>query len=123
VTEEENLPPVPEVDETVLSRRAALARLGLAVSAAYVAPTILHIDRSANAFVVPSPCSSGRGRRRRRCRKKGGKNKSSKGKSKGGGRSGRGRQSRNNRRRNNSRRRQANNRRRRNSGGTNRRRW
>jgi hypothetical protein len=33
-----------------------------------VAPTIMHIDRSANAFVVPSPCSSGRGERRRRCK-------------------------------------------------------
>ena len=57
-----------EVPETKLSRRAALARLGLAATAAYVAPSIMHIDRSANAFVVPSPCSSGRGRRRRRCK-------------------------------------------------------
>ncbi len=112
---------LPEVNETVLSRRTALARLGLAATAVYVAPTILHIDRSANAFVVPSPCSSGRGRRRRGCNNKGGNNKS--GKSKGGGRSGRGRQSRNNRRRNKSRRHQANNRSRRNSRGTNRRRW
>jgi hypothetical protein len=61
--------------ETKLSRRAALARLGLAATAAYVAPTIMHIDRSANAFVVPSPCSSGRGRRRRRCKKAKTKNK------------------------------------------------
>ena len=58
-----------EVPETKLSRRAALARLGLAATAAYVAPSIMHIDRSANAFVVPSPCSSGRGRRRRRCKR------------------------------------------------------
>ena len=55
--------------ETKLSRRAALARLGLAATAAYVAPTIMHIDRSANALVVPSPCSTGKGRRRRRCKK------------------------------------------------------
>ena len=39
-------------------------------AAAYVAPTILHIDRSANAFVVPSPCPSGRGCRRRRSGKR-----------------------------------------------------
>ena len=38
-----------------------LTRLGLAATAAYVAPTIMHIDRSADAFVVPSPCSSGSG--------------------------------------------------------------
>jgi hypothetical protein len=60
-----NLESVPE---TKLTRRTALARLGLAATAAYVAPTIMHIDRSANAFVVPSPCSSGRGERRRRCK-------------------------------------------------------
>ncbi|NKB20513.1 MAG: hypothetical protein GKS01_08440 [Alphaproteobacteria bacterium] len=59
-----------DVPETKLSRRAALTRLGLAATAVYVAPTIMHIDRSAHAFVVPSPCSSGRGRRRRRCKKK-----------------------------------------------------
>jgi hypothetical protein len=57
------------VPETKLTRRAALARLGLAATAAYVAPTIMHIDRSANALVVPSPCSTGKGRRRRRCKK------------------------------------------------------
>ena len=58
------------VPEIKLTRRAALARLGLAATAAYVAPTIMHIDRSANALVVPSPCSSkkkNRGRNRR-CR-------------------------------------------------------
>ncbi len=57
-------------DGSDLSRRAALTRLGLAATAAYVAPTIMHIDRSANALVVPSPCSSkkkNRGRNRR-CR-------------------------------------------------------
>lgn len=31
-------------------RRAALAKLGLAVGAAYVAPTVLSIDRSARAM-------------------------------------------------------------------------
>ncbi|MBK20669.1 MAG: hypothetical protein CMM52_17695 [Rhodospirillaceae bacterium] len=52
-----------------LSRRAALMRLGLTAATVYVAPTIMHIDRSANAFVIPSPCA-GRGRRRRRCKKR-----------------------------------------------------
>lgn len=67
-----------DVPENKLSRRAALTRLGLTAAAAYVAPTIMHIDRSAHAFVVPSPCSSGRGRRRRRCKR--GKNKRKKSK-------------------------------------------
>ncbi len=58
-----------DIPEVKLSRRAALSRLGLTAAAAYVAPTIMHIDRSAHAFVVPSPCSSGRGRRRRRCKR------------------------------------------------------
>jgi hypothetical protein len=49
------------VPETKLIGRAWLTRLGLAATAAYVAPTIMHIDRSANTFVVPSPCSSGSG--------------------------------------------------------------
>lgn len=39
-----------------LSRRAALARLGLAGAVAYVAPTLMRIDRSANAKVLPTPC-------------------------------------------------------------------
>jgi hypothetical protein len=62
--------PIEAADGPDLSRRTALTRLGLAATAAYVAPTILHIDRSANALVVPSPCSTGNGRRRRRCKKK-----------------------------------------------------
>ena len=32
-----------------MSRRKALTRLGLAAGAIYVAPTIVHLDRSANA--------------------------------------------------------------------------
>lgn len=40
-----------------LSRRKALARLGIAAGVAYVAPTIVHLDRSANAKVLPSPCA------------------------------------------------------------------
>ena len=39
-----------------LSRRKALARLGLAAGVAYAAPTIVRLDRSANAKVLPTPC-------------------------------------------------------------------
>ena len=39
-----------------LSRRAALARLGLGAAIAYSAPTVLHLDRSANAGIRPTPC-------------------------------------------------------------------
>jgi hypothetical protein len=41
-----------------LSRRRALAKLGLAAAAVYVAPTIVHLDRSAKA-VSPS-CTGGK---------------------------------------------------------------
>ncbi len=43
-----------------MSRRAALGRLGLAATAAYVAPTNLHLDRTAKA-VTPSCSSGGKG--------------------------------------------------------------
>lgn len=46
----------PVADATALSRRRALARLGLAAAAAYAAPTIIRLDRTANAKVSPSPC-------------------------------------------------------------------
>ncbi len=39
-----------------LSRRAALARLGLAGAVAYSVPTLVRIDRSANAQILPTPC-------------------------------------------------------------------
>ncbi|MDA0786985.1 MAG: hypothetical protein O3B37_11925 [Proteobacteria bacterium] len=39
-----------------MSRRKALARLGLAAGVAYAAPTIVQLDRSANAKNLPSPC-------------------------------------------------------------------
>ena len=39
-----------------ISRRRALARLGIAAGIAYSAPTIVRLDRSANAKVLPSPC-------------------------------------------------------------------
>lgn len=38
------------------SRRRALARLGLASIAVYAAPTVLRIDRSARAVILPSEC-------------------------------------------------------------------
>ncbi|MPY70094.1 MAG: hypothetical protein GEU92_08405 [Alphaproteobacteria bacterium] len=41
-----------------LSRRAALARLGLTAAVAYSAPSVMHLDRSANAQIAPSPCSN-----------------------------------------------------------------
>ena len=39
-----------------LSRRKARARLGLAAGVAYAAPTIVRLDRSSNAKVLPTPC-------------------------------------------------------------------
>ncbi len=44
-----------------LSRRQALARLGLGAAVAYSAPVVMHLDRSANAKVVPTPCPKGKG--------------------------------------------------------------
>ncbi len=40
-------------------RRRALLRLGLAATAAYAAPTLLRIDRSAQATIAPTPCPPG----------------------------------------------------------------
>lgn len=40
-----------------LSRRQALARLGLGSAVAYVAPSVVHLDRSAIAQAIhPTPC-------------------------------------------------------------------
>ena len=39
-----------------LTRRQALARLGLSSAVAYVAPSVVHLDRSANAQISPTPC-------------------------------------------------------------------
>ncbi len=44
-----------------LARRRALARLGLGAAVAYVAPSVVHLDRSANAAVTPTPCPPGKG--------------------------------------------------------------
>ena len=46
--------------QSPVSRRKALTRLGLGVAVAYTAPTILHLDRSANA-VQPSCSGGGKG--------------------------------------------------------------
>lgn len=39
-----------------ISRRKALARLGLAAGVAYAAPVVLHLDREAKAMMSPTPC-------------------------------------------------------------------
>lgn len=53
-----------------MTRRKALTRLGLAAGIAYAAPTIVHLDRSANAKVLPSPCpppGKGKGKGKKGC--------------------------------------------------------
>lgn len=54
-----------------LSRREALAKLGLAAGIAYSAPSVVHLDRSANAQILPTPCrpgnSGGKGKGNRPC--------------------------------------------------------
>jgi hypothetical protein len=45
------------------ARRQALARLGLGAAVAYVAPAIVHLDRSANAAVTPTPCPPGKSKK------------------------------------------------------------
>lgn len=44
-----------------LSRRAALARLGLGAAAVYAAPVILQIDRESQALAA-TPCDTGKGK-------------------------------------------------------------
>jgi hypothetical protein len=46
--------PPSSATELPPSRRQALAKLGLAATVAYAAPTILHLDRSAKAQILPS---------------------------------------------------------------------
>jgi len=57
-------PPVPVADKLgakTLSRRQALARLGLAAAVAYAAPTVTRLDRQALAGGLPSGfCVPGR---------------------------------------------------------------
>jgi hypothetical protein len=50
--------PSQTTKEQAVSRRAALAKLGLGAAVAYTAPTVMHLDRNANAVVQPSPCSN-----------------------------------------------------------------
>ena len=45
-----------ETQKQGVDRRAALKRLGLATAVAYAMPSMLKIDRSANAQVLPSFC-------------------------------------------------------------------
>ena len=59
-------------------RRSALAKLGLSALAVYAAPTVIHLDRSANAQVRPS--CNGKSKGNPWCNKSKGKGKS-KGKS------------------------------------------
>lgn len=56
---QKNLP--KDLNNPGLSRRKALARLGLAAAVVYAAPTITHIDGEALAKkkVKPSPCPRG----------------------------------------------------------------
>ena len=56
--------PDQDQNETEMWRREALAKLGIAATVAYTAPTVLRLDTSANARTRPSPCAH----RRRRCR-------------------------------------------------------
>ena len=49
-------PTVQNAETTGMSRRKALARLGLAAGVAYAAPTIVRLDREANAKVLPTAC-------------------------------------------------------------------
>jgi hypothetical protein len=51
---------VNQAKPVATSRRAALARLGLAVGAAYAAPTLLQLDRAAQAGASRS-CGKGKG--------------------------------------------------------------
>lgn len=48
----------PDQDQqpAAVSRRRALAKLGLAAGVAYVAPSVLRINRNAHAFSFPTPC-------------------------------------------------------------------
>jgi hypothetical protein len=52
--------PAPDATDREVSRRRALQRLGLGAAAAYVAPSVVHLDRSANAQIAPTPCGPGK---------------------------------------------------------------
>ena len=57
-------------EKDMIGRRGALARLGLAVTAVYSAPTVLHLDRQARA-VQPSCTGKGKGKGNPWCKGKG----------------------------------------------------
>jgi hypothetical protein len=46
--------PLENRPDKLIKRRSALAKLGLSALAVYAAPTVIHLDRSANAQVRPS---------------------------------------------------------------------
>jgi len=48
--------PSSEAAGAPTTRRRALARLGLATAVAYSVPTLVRIDRSARAIILPTPC-------------------------------------------------------------------
>jgi|AACY02.7.fsa_nt_gi hypothetical protein len=49
-------------NSTGVGRRAAPAKLGLGIAVAYTAPTVIHLDRTANAQVRPSRNTKGKGK-------------------------------------------------------------
>ncbi|MBM3559101.1 MAG: hypothetical protein FJX53_04290 [Alphaproteobacteria bacterium] len=56
------------VDGAAMSRRRALAKLGLAAAVAYAAPTDVRLDRTASAKVSLSPCPpAGKGKPKPGC--------------------------------------------------------
>jgi len=50
-----------QVEKPPVNRRQALSRLGLGVAVAYTAPTVLHLDRSANAVQPSCNTAGGKG--------------------------------------------------------------
>ena len=73
----------PGSEKPPVNRRRALARLGLGAAVVYAAPTILHLDRSAEA-IQPSCNSKGKSKGNPWCGGGGGKSKG-RGKGKGKG--------------------------------------
>lgn len=82
-----------------IKRRKALAKLGLSALAVYAAPSIVHLDRSANAQVRPS--CNGKGKGNPWCNKGKGNTKGKRGKGRNTRNNSRDRNRRNNDRRNN----------------------
>jgi hypothetical protein len=72
--------PMERRPDKLIGRRAALAKLGLSALVVYAAPSIVHLDRSANAQVRPS--CHGKSKGNPWCNKGKGKGKGGKGKGK-----------------------------------------